>query len=115
MHLLIPENPDIENVNETIVLGESNDAPSCSPTTSSPHNRNEICEKVTGEDLIPAASTIDNGKPINCLENNAFKRDPGRDPSAAKDFLLLGPYQPNIKFPTINHRHFCRSWYQRYK
>ncbi|CAF4162315.1 unnamed protein product, partial [Rotaria sordida] len=39
----------------------------------------------------------------------------GRGPTYAKDFLLLGPYQPNIKFPTINRRHFCYTWFQLYK
>jgi len=27
---------------------------------------------------------------------------------------LLGAYQPNVKFPTSNHHHFCRTWYQSY-
>ncbi|CAF1507147.1 unnamed protein product, partial [Rotaria sordida] len=51
----------------------------------------------------------------NVSINNSSKRDPGRGLTYAKDFLLLGPYQPNIKFPTINRRHFCYTWFQLYK
>lgn len=42
-------------------------------------------------------------------------RDPSRGPSFAKDFVLVGPFQPQCKFPTVDHRHFCADWYGTYK
>ncbi|CAF1660887.1 unnamed protein product [Adineta ricciae] len=69
--------------------------------------------KVTTENSA-TVTTIDNYGPSFNLKTDSYKRDPGRGPSAAKEFVLLGAYQPNIKFPTDNHRHFCRAWYQLY-
>ncbi|CAF3732767.1 unnamed protein product [Rotaria socialis] len=51
----------------------------------------------------------------NIFMNDPSKRDPCLGPKYAKDYLLAGPYQPNIKFPTINRRHFCYPWFQLYK
>jgi hypothetical protein len=108
-------NSDIVNINETSVLDATYHVPSSSSTTST-HDRNETNETFTDELLSIATSTADIFEPLtNCIKNDSFKRDPGRGPAHAKEFLLLGPYQPNIKFPTISHRHFCFSWYKRYK
>ncbi|CAF0915180.1 unnamed protein product [Didymodactylos carnosus] len=122
--LLLPSEPshsaitnsDIVNINETSVLGATYNVPSSSSTTSTPHDRNEINETFTDEVLLIATSTAETFEPLtNCIKNDSFKRDPGRGPAHTKEFLLLGPYQPNIKYSTINHRHFCFSWYERYK
>ncbi|CAF3356374.1 unnamed protein product [Rotaria socialis] len=51
----------------------------------------------------------------NIFMNDPSKRDPCLGPKYAKDYLLARPYQPNIKFPTINRRHFCYPWFQLYK
>ncbi|CAF4368700.1 unnamed protein product [Rotaria sp. Silwood2] len=42
------------------------------------------------------------------------ERDPCHGPSATKQFVFLGPYQPDLKFPTVNNRHFYRQWYSMY-
>ncbi|CAF3939864.1 unnamed protein product [Rotaria sordida] len=42
------------------------------------------------------------------------ERDPCLGPAAAKQFVFLGPYQPDFKFPTVQNRHFCRQWYSIY-
>jgi len=83
------------NIDETIVSNEFDDVSSCKSVTS---DRNEICES-----LLTSSSTTNNGdkeESINCLKNDSFKSDP----AAAKEFLLLGSYQLNIKFPKTNHR-----------
>ncbi|CAF1250417.1 unnamed protein product [Rotaria sordida] len=70
-------------------------------------------KKITDENVITA--TPSGCEPLNnYLKNDSLKRDSGPGPATAKDFVLLGPYQPNINFPTTNHRHFCYTWYQRY-
>jgi hypothetical protein len=42
------------------------------------------------------------------------ERDPCLGPAAAKQFVFVGPYQPDFKFPTVQNRHFCRQWYSIY-
>ncbi|CAF1589553.1 unnamed protein product [Didymodactylos carnosus] len=65
--------------------------------------------------LTTTTTTEINREPFSdCSQLNPFKRDPGRGPGAAREFLLLGPYQPITMFPTINHRHFCPNWYKVY-
>ncbi|CAF2979332.1 unnamed protein product [Rotaria sp. Silwood2] len=112
-------NADKVNINEAIVLSEIDDvsSPSSSSTTPTLHNQNEIYEKSTGENSSTTIASTNNTCELlnNIPINDSCKRDPGRGPIAAKEFLLLGSYQPNIKFPTTNHRHFCHTWYQRYK
>jgi hypothetical protein len=102
-------NTAIANTNETLV-----DIPQCSSTISILHDRSEICESVVDEDLLLALITDRCESLITNLKIDSYKRDPGRDSAAAKEFVLLGAYQPNIKFPTSNHRHFCRTSYQSY-
>lgn len=38
-------------------------------------------------------------------------RDPCHGPALAKEYLLLGPYQPELQFPTVNNRRFRTEWY----
>ncbi|CAF3780633.1 unnamed protein product [Rotaria sp. Silwood1] len=123
-------NSEIVNINETIVLTEFLDAssPLSSSTSLILHDLSEIYENssTTTANRPPTATipTITTSTPTAAHEydllnnisiNDSSKRDPGRGPTYAKDFLLLGPYQPNIKFPTINRRHFCYTWFQLYK
>ncbi|CAM4898587.1 unnamed protein product [Rotaria socialis] len=42
------------------------------------------------------------------------ERDPSHGSAVAKKFIFAGPYQPDLKFPTVDHRHFCRQWYSIY-
>jgi hypothetical protein len=55
-------------------------------------------------------------KPLKLDENNELptptspiQRDPCHGPAASKRFVSLGLYQPDLKFSTINNRHFCRQ------
>ena len=42
------------------------------------------------------------------------ERDPCNGLAAAKQFVFIGPYQPDLKFPTINSYQFCRQWHSIY-
>ncbi|CAF5017893.1 unnamed protein product, partial [Rotaria sp. Silwood1] len=133
-------NSEIVNINETIVLTEFLDAssPLSSSTSLILHDLSEIYENSstttanrpptatipttttsTPTAATPTSTTTTAAHEYDLLNNisinDSSKRDPGRGPTYAKDFLLLGPYQPNIKFPTINRRHFCYTWFQLYK
>jgi Domain of unknown function (DUF4371) len=52
---------------------------------------------------------------MNTEDVEPFKRDPCRGPMFAKEFILLGPYQPKCHYPTIQRRHFCHDWFGIYK
>ncbi len=82
------------NIDETIVSNESDDVSSCKSVTS---DWNEICESLLTSSIT---TNSDKEESINCLKKDSFKSDP----AAAKEFLLLGSYQLNIKFPKTNHR-----------
>ena len=60
----------------------------------------------------PLVSPINLPPSTSLLLSN--ERDPCLGPAAAKQFVLLGPYQPDFKFPTVQNRHFCRQWYSIY-
>ncbi|CAF4531757.1 unnamed protein product [Rotaria sp. Silwood1] len=112
-HHIDATDKDIINANEIIVLNEldNNSSTSLSSSTvtcfnqdSGNLNLNEnrfITTTTNSAELLSESSLL-----------NSFKRDPGRGPEAAGEFLLLGPYQPVTTFPTINHRHFCLYWYK---
>ena len=109
---------DIENATGDELCGggeldEGGEIPQCSSAMSALHDRNEVRESVDTDDLLQASAT-DRNEQLISLGTDSYKRDPGRGPAAAKEFVLLGAYQPNIKFPTNNHRHFCHAWYQSY-
>jgi hypothetical protein len=80
-------NPDIVNINETVVLSESDDVPHCSSTISILHDQNEICEIDIREDLFTAITT-DRCEPSTALKIDSYKRDPSRGSSIAKEFVL---------------------------
>jgi hypothetical protein len=111
----ITTNTNTIDGNEIIVLNELDDRLSTlSPSTSTcfefENQDNENLNLKENEFTI-----TDNHELLaECSQTNSFKRDPGRGPEAAKEFLLLGAYQPITNFPTINHRHFCPSWYTIY-
>ncbi len=50
-------NTAIENTNETVVLGESDDIAQCSSTISIHHDQSEICESIVSEDLLSVSTT----------------------------------------------------------
>lgn len=83
----INEALELDEADEALVLGEADDAPPCSSATSIHHDRNENSENFIDGDLSIASSSLAGGcEPlINCLENDIFKRDPGRGPAAAKN------------------------------
>jgi hypothetical protein len=106
---------DMINTNEIVILNEP-DGNSLAPLSSSTitcfdqdsgnlNLKENRFTTATNSDELPSESSL----------LNSFKRDPGRGPEAAKEFLLLGPYQPVTTFPTINHRHFCLNWYKIYQ
>ncbi|CAF4636014.1 unnamed protein product [Rotaria sp. Silwood1] len=114
-------NTTIINTNELIVLNELDDRLSTSLSSSTStcfeleNQDNENLTLKENEFTTTRRTTTDNHELLaECSQMNSFKRDPGRGPQAAKEFLLLGPYQPITTFPTINHRHFCSSWYKIY-
>ncbi len=96
-------NTAIANTNETVVLGQSDDL----------HGWSKICESVVVEDLLSASNTNRSESYIS-LKIDSYKWDPDRSLAPAKEFVLLGSYQRNIRFPTSNHHHFCHIWYQFY-
>ncbi|CAF3901627.1 unnamed protein product [Rotaria sordida] len=57
-------------------------------------------------------SSINSPPSASLLPSN--ERDPCLGPAAAKQFVFLGLYQPDFKFPTVQNRHFCRQWYSIY-
>ena len=73
-----------------------------------------LLRSTSGSEDLLTAPTNDRCEPSIPFTIDSYKRDPGRGPSTAKEFILLEAYQPNIKFPANNHRHFCHAWYQRY-
>lgn len=110
-------NTDIVNINESDRLNKNNETPYNSSIVciidDDNDDQNETCASSTIEYSL-TTSTTNNYEPLVNLKADSYKRDPGRGPLTAKEFVLLGPYQPNINFPTHNHRHFCRTWYQFY-
>ncbi|CAF1033274.1 unnamed protein product [Rotaria sordida] len=114
-------NTTIINTNELIVLNELDDRLSTSLSSSTStcfeleNQDNENLNLKENEFTTTRRTTTDNHELLaECSQMNSFKRDPDRGPQAAKEFLLLGPYQPITTFPTINHRHFCSRWYKIY-
>ncbi|CAF3312476.1 unnamed protein product, partial [Rotaria sp. Silwood2] len=60
----------------------------------------------------PLISPINSPSSTSLLPSN--EQDPCLGPAAAKQFVFLGPYQPDFKFPSVQNRHFCRQWYSIY-
>ncbi|CAF0940276.1 unnamed protein product [Adineta steineri] len=122
IHHIGATDTDVTNINETIAQNELDTTLSQSSSsliTTSFDSSNQDIENSNSEQIrfmSATKKTTDNHDSLaSSSQLNLFKRDPGRGPEAAKEFLLLGPYQPDIIFPTINFRHFCFKWYNVYK
>ena len=122
VHHISTTNTDINNGNEIIPLSEFDNTSSTPLSSSTPagfESSNQDTENLNPEEngfITTTKKTTDtNESSAYCSQPNSFKRDPGRGPEAAKEFLLLGSYQPVTNFPTTNHRHFCLQWYNIYK
>jgi hypothetical protein len=119
-HQITTMDKDITSANEVTVLceidGNSLTSSSSSIVTSF-ESQNQESENLNHDDrlITTISATKDNHESLSDSSRvNSFKRDPGRRSEAAREFLLLGLYQPITTFPTVNHRHFCLNWYKVY-
>jgi hypothetical protein len=93
----------------------------CSATSSSIYPTSPTCSRALASLTISTPSPPPSATPSSptssisptCL-TSSNERDPCGGPEMARKFIFLGPYQPGSKFPTVDHRHFCRQWYSIY-
>jgi hypothetical protein len=111
---LTTTNEDIINVNE--IDGDLPTSSSSSIVTRSESQNQDSRNPNIEDTLTTATNTTDDNHQLlsNRSRLNPSKRDPGRGPQAARECLLLGPYQPITTFPIVNHRDFCPNWYKIY-
>ncbi|CAF3801635.1 unnamed protein product [Rotaria sp. Silwood1] len=62
----------------------------------------------------PAASISSSATAESTMSLSSNERDPCHGPAKAKEYILLGPFQPQTQFPKVNGRRFRRGWYNIY-
>lgn len=62
-----------------------------------------------------ATATVTSITTESSISLSPNERDPVYGPEKAKDFVLIGPFQPKAQFPTVNNRRFRGEWYTTYE
>ena len=114
-HHIDATDKDVINTNKIILLNELDDNSSTSLSSSIITRFNQDSENLNLKEnsFIATTTTPNSDKLLSEISLlNSFKRDLGRGPEAARDFLLFDPYQPVFfsTIPTINHHQFCFNW-----
>ncbi|CAF3249806.1 unnamed protein product [Rotaria sp. Silwood2] len=61
-----------------------------------------------------AASISRSATAESTMSLSSNERDPCHGPAKAKEYILLGPFQPQTQFPSVNGRRFRPEWYNIY-
>ncbi|CAF3001208.1 unnamed protein product [Rotaria sp. Silwood2] len=93
------------------VLNSNNFTTSSSISSSSTSTTPAITLDVNDESILQCSQAAGGG----VISVESVQRDPSRGPTFAKEFASLGPYQPKYKYPTVEQRHFCHQWFQKYQ
>jgi hypothetical protein len=95
-------NRDVPDNNKRLKLDEF--ANSAISITNNSNTDSATTTSITTESSISISSS-----------STSNERDPAYGPAKAKDFLLIGPFQPTTKFPIVNNRRFRAEWYSMYE
>ncbi|CAF4634942.1 unnamed protein product [Rotaria sp. Silwood1] len=104
---------NIDEVHETTVQSCSTEETDILRTKRfKPNESTNSTTLVTNNTTAASISSSATAESTMSLSSN--ERDPCHGPAKAKEYILLGPLQPQTQFPKVNGRRFRRGWYNIY-